>query len=62
MCIVDCIVTGDGPITRLVGAMLLAQNDEWSLNRRYMQRRYMQLEGLHSLSDTAAARVPAVQR
>ena len=57
MCLVDCIVTGDGPITRLVGAMLLEQNDEWSLNRRYMQ-----LKGLHSLSDTATARVPAVQR
>ena len=28
-------------ITRLVGAMMLGQNGEWSLNRRYMQ-----LEGL----------------
>jgi putative transposase len=37
--------------------MLLEQNDEWSLNRRYLQ-----LEGLQSLSDTAPARVPAVQR
>ena len=57
MCIVDCIVTGDGPITRLVGAMLLAQNDEWSLNRRYMQ-----LEGLQTLCDTVPTRLPAVAR
>jgi putative transposase len=42
---------------RLVGAMLLEQNDEWSLNRRYMQ-----LEGLQTLTDTAPTRLPAVQR
>lgn len=36
-------------IIRLVGAMMLEQNDEWSL-----QRRYMQLEGLQSLSDQPA--------
>jgi putative transposase len=51
------IFPNDAAITRLVGAMLLEQNDEWSLNRRYLQ-----LEGLQSLSDTAPARVPAVQR
>lgn len=33
-------------INRLVGAMMLEQNDKWSL-----QRRYIQLEGLQSLSD-----------
>lgn len=33
--------SNDGAIARLVGAMLLEHNDEWSL-----QRRYMQLEGL----------------
>ena len=44
-------------ITQLVGAMLLEQSDEWAL-----QRRYMQLEGLQTLSDTAPARLPAVQR
>ncbi len=27
----------DASITRLVGAMMLEQNDEWGLNRRYMQ-------------------------
>jgi transposase len=39
------IFPNDASITRLVGAMMLEQNDEWSLNRRYMQ-----LEGLQSLS------------
>lgn len=53
----QCQVIGMKVGPRLVGAMLLEQNDEWSLNRRYMQ-----LEGLQSLSDTTAARVSAVQR
>ena len=47
----------DAAVTRLVGAMLLEQNDEWSLNRRYMQ-----LEGLQTLTDTPPTRLPAVQR
>jgi len=51
------IFPNDRAITRLVGAMLLEQSDEWAL-----QRRYMQLEGLQTLSDTAPARLPAVQR
>ena len=51
------IFPNDTAITRLVGAMLLEQSDEWAL-----QRRYMQLEGLHSLSDTAQPRLAAVQR
>ena len=51
------IFPNDALITRLVGAMLLEQSDEWSLNRRYMQ-----LEGLQSLSDTAPTRVSAIQR
>jgi putative transposase len=38
--------------------MLLEQSDEWA-----PQRRYMQLEGLQTLSDDAAqARLPAVLR
>ena len=45
----------DGAIIRLVDAMMLEQNDEWSL-----QRRYMQLEGLQSLSDNQPARLSAV--
>ena len=40
---------------RLVGALLLEQGDEWSL-----QRRYMQLEGLHALADNQTARLSAV--
>ena len=49
------IFPNDRAITRLVGAMLLEQSDEWTL-----QRRYMQLEGLQSLSDTAQPRLSAV--
>jgi hypothetical protein len=51
------IFPNDASITRLVGAMMLEQNDEWSLNRRYMQ-----FEGLQTLSDTAPTRLPAVAR
>jgi hypothetical protein len=47
----------DASIIRLVEAMMLEQNDERSLNRRYMQ-----LEGLQTLSETAATRLPAVAR
>lgn len=49
------IFPNDAAIVRLVGAMLLEQSDEWSL-----QRRYMQLEGLHSLSENQPARLSAV--
>ena len=41
------IFPNDAAITRLVGAMMLEQNDEWSLNRRYMQ-----LEGPRTVTDT----------
>jgi putative transposase len=51
------IFPNDKSIVRLVGAMMLEQNDEWSLNRRYMQ-----LEGLQTLTDTAPTRLPAVAR
>jgi putative transposase len=47
----------DASITRLVGAMMLEQNDEWSLNRRYMR-----LEGLQTLGDTVPTRLAAVAR
>jgi putative transposase len=50
------IFPNDRAVTRLVGALLLEQSDEWTL-----QRRYLQLEGLQSLSDTAPARLSAVQ-
>ena len=49
------IFPNDASITRLVGALLLEQNDEWQL-----QRRYMQLEGLQALSDNQTARLSAV--
>lgn len=42
---------------RHVGVMMLEQKDECSL-----QRRYLQLEGLQALSDTAPARLLAVAR
>ena len=42
-------------ITRLVGALLLEQNDE-----RQLQRRYLSLEGLQSLPDNQTARLSAV--
>jgi putative transposase len=51
------IFPNDRAITRLVGAMLLEQSDEWAL-----QRRYTQLEDLQALSDTAPTRLPAVAR
>jgi putative transposase len=49
------IFPNERAINRLVGAMMLEQNDEWSL-----QRRYMQLEGLQSSSDSEPARLSAV--
>ena len=49
------IFPNEAAITRLVGAMLLEQNDEWQLKRRYMQ-----LEGLQSLVDNQPARLSAV--
>jgi putative transposase len=49
------IFPNEAAITRLVGALLLEQNDEWQL-----QRRYMQLEGLQSLSENQTARLSAV--
>lgn len=43
----------------LAGAMPLGQCEDWALQRRrYMQQR----EGPQTLSDTAPARLPAVQR
>lgn len=49
------IFPNEAAITRLVGAMLLEQNDEWALKRRYMQ-----LEGLQSLVDNQPARLSAI--
>lgn len=49
------IFPNDPAIMRLVGALLLEQNDEWQL-----QRRYMQLEGLQTVSDNTLHRISAV--
>jgi putative transposase len=49
------IFPNERSIIRLVGAMMIEQNDEWSL-----QRRYMQLEGLQSLCKNQSARLSAV--
>lgn len=49
------IFPNDAAIVRLVGALLLEQNDEWQL-----QRRYMQLEGMSAVSDNQTARLSAI--
>ena len=49
------IFPNEAAIVRLVGAILLEQNDEWAV-----QRRYMSLETLGSVSDTAIVSLPAV--
>jgi putative transposase len=46
------IFPNDPAIVRLIGALLLEQNDEWQL-----QRRYMQLEGLKTVSDNQLHRL-----
>jgi putative transposase len=48
---VVAIFPNEAAIVRLVGAMLLEQNDEWAV-----QRRYMSLETLEGLSDDPQAR------
>ena len=49
------IFPNEAAIVRLVGALLLEQNDE-----RQLQRRYLQLEGLQALGDNQPARLSAV--
>ncbi len=49
------IFPNDPAIIRLVGALLLEQNDEWQL-----QRRYMKLDGLQTVSDNTLHRISAV--
>jgi len=50
------IFPNDAAITRLVGAILLEQNDEWAVQRA----RYMTLETIAPLSDDPIVNLPAV--
>jgi putative transposase len=49
------IFPNDAAIVRLVGALLLEQNDEWAITRRYMS-----LETLAGMSDNRRLRLPAI--
>ncbi len=50
------IFPNEAAITRLIGAILLEQSDEWATQRP----RYMTLETISAISDTAPASLPAV--
>jgi transposase-like protein len=50
------IFPNDDAITRLVGALLLEQNNEWAVQRV----RYMPLEPIAPLSDDLIVKLPAV--
>ena len=49
------IFPNHGAVVRLVGALMLEQNDEWAVSRRYMS-----LESLDTLSDDPVPRLPAI--
>ena len=49
------IFPNEAAIERLVGALLLEQNDEWAVSRRYMS-----LETMAGLSDDPSVRPPAI--
>ena len=49
------IFPNEPAIVRLVGALMLEQNDEWAVSRRYMS-----LEALATLSDDPVLRLSAV--
>ncbi len=50
------IFPNEAAIRRLVGAILLEQNDEWAVQRG----RYMTLETMAGLSDDPIVKLPAV--
>ena len=50
------IFPNEDAVTRLVGALLLEQNDEWAVQRG----RYMSLETIAPLSDDPTIKLPAV--
>ena len=50
------IFPNEDAIVRLVGAILLEQNDEWAVQRA----RYMTLETIAPLSDDPAVSLPAI--
>jgi putative transposase len=50
------IFPNDDAIIRLVGAILLEQNDEWAVQRA----RYMTLETINQMSDDSLVSLPAV--
>jgi putative transposase len=52
------IFPNDDAITRLVGAILLEQNDEWAVQRA----RYMTLETIGQISDDPLVSLPAMAR
>jgi len=48
------IFPNDASIRRLVGALLMEQNDEYAI-----QKRYMSLESLATMSENSPIRLPA---